>query len=122
MHIVGLVLVWLAALMIIFVGVMYLLKNESNAASFGLPTLPDSAARSWWQVKGVRDVVSGIVPILFVFVQPAALPWLIIAESLLPIGDMLVVLGNRGSRARAFGIHGLTAAVMIIAAVLLWLA
>ncbi|QGN35017.1 DUF4267 domain-containing protein [Microlunatus sp. Gsoil 973] len=121
MHTVGLVLAWLVAVMIIWVGVMYLLKNEANAAGFGLPNLPDRPARAWWQLKGVRDVTSGIVVILLSLVQPTALPWLIIAETLIPFGDMLVVLGNRGSRARAFGIHGLTAAVMIIAAVLLWL-
>ena len=121
MHIVGLILVWLVAVMIIWVGVMYLLKNEPNAAGFGLPTLPDRSARSWWQLKGVRDIATGVIPILFTFVQPHALPWQILAETLIPVGDMLVVLGNGGSRARAFGIHGLTAAVMITAVVLLWL-
>jgi hypothetical protein len=107
--------------MIIWVGVLYLLKNETNAAGFGLPVLPDRPARAWWQLKGVRDIVSGIAVVLLSLVQPAALPWLVLAETLIPIGDMLVVLGNRGSRARAFGIHGLTAAVMIIAAALLLL-
>jgi hypothetical protein len=121
MHVVALVLVWLVAVMIIWVGVLYLLKNETNAAGFGLPVLPDRPARAWWQLKGVRDIVSGIAVVLLSLVQPAALPWLVLAETLIPIGDMLVVLGNRGSRARAFGIHGLTAAVMIIAAALLLL-
>lgn len=120
MHIVGLILVWLVAVMIIIVGFLYLLKNESNAEGFGLPTLPNQAARSWWQLKGVRDIATGVAPILIMFVQPDALPWLIIAETLIPIGDMSVVLGNHGSRGRAFGIHGLTSAVMIVAAILLW--
>ncbi|HEY9293240.1 MAG TPA: DUF4267 domain-containing protein [Microlunatus sp.] len=107
--------------MIIFVGVMYLLKNESNAAGFGLPTLPDKAARSWWQLKGVRDIVTGVAPIVITFTQPAALPWLILIEAMIPIGDMLIIVGNRGSRGRAFGVHGLTALIMIIASALLWL-
>lgn len=121
MHIIGLILVWLVAIMIIPIGTLYLLKSQANAAGFGLPVLPAPEARSWWQLKGVRDIAAGVAPILIMLVQPATLPWLIIAEALIPIGDMSVVLGNRGSRARAFGIHGLTAAVMIVAAVLLWL-
>lgn len=120
MHLIGLILVWLVALMIIYVGIMYLTKNETNAAGFGLPVLPEPSARAWWQLKGSRDIVSGIAPIVLVFAQPAALPWLILVESLIPIADMLVILSNHGSRARAFAVHGLTAGVMIIAAVLLW--
>jgi hypothetical protein len=121
MHLIGLILVWLPCVMIIYVGIMYLLKNQANAAGFGLPNLPDPPARGWWQLKGVRDIASGIAPILVMFVQPAALPWVFMVETLIPIGDMSVVLANHGSRARAFGVHGLTAAVMIIAVVLLWL-
>ena len=120
MHIIGLILVWLVAVMIVIVGFLYLLKNQSNAEGFGLPILPNQAARSWWQLKGVRDIAAGVAPILIMFVQPDALPWLIIVEALIPIGDMSVVLGNHGSRARAFGVHGLTSAVMIVAAILLW--
>ncbi|QDP95884.1 DUF4267 domain-containing protein [Microlunatus elymi] len=119
--IIGSVLVWIVSIMIIGIGIAYLFRNQSNAAGFGLPVLPEPAARGWWQVKGVRDITTGIAPITLFFVQPAALPWLILAEALIPIGDMLVILGNGGSRARAFGIHGLTALVMIIAAILLWL-
>lgn len=104
-----------------YVGAMYLLRDEANATGFGLPALPDQPARSWWQVKGIRDVAAGVAPLVITFVQPEALPWLILIESLIPIGDMLIILGNRGNRARALGIHGLTAVVMIIASVLLWL-
>lgn len=119
MHIVGYVLVWLLGVGIIAIGAMYVLRHEGNAAGFGLPVLPQPEARGWWQVKGVRDIVSGIAPITLFFIHPDALPWLILAEALIAIGDMLVVLGNGGSRARAFGIHGATAASMIVAAVLL---
>jgi hypothetical protein len=119
-HTVGLALAWLAAAMIIYVGIMYLLRSEANAAGFGLPTLLHDADRAWWQLKGVRDVVSGLAVILFIFVAGDALPWLVLVEALIPLGDMLVILGNRGRRASAFGIHGLTAVVMVAAAVLLW--
>ena len=120
MHIVGLVLVWIVSIGIIVIGAFYLARNVGNAGGFGLPVLPHEQARAWWQVKGVRDIVTGLAPITLLFVQPAALPWLILIEALIPIGDMSVILANRGSRARAFGVHGATALGMIIAAFLLW--
>ena len=45
--------------------------------------------------------------------------WLILVLSLIPLGDALVVLTNGGRKSAAFGIHGATAAAMIIAALLL---
>lgn len=120
LHTIGLVLVWIVCIGIIYIGTMYLLKNEPNATGFGLPALPDHDARAWWQLKGVRDIGSGLVLVPLIFLEPDALPWVVLIEALIPFGDMLVVLGNGGSRAKAFGIHGLTAAVMLVAAVLLW--
>ncbi|HEY9292111.1 MAG TPA: DUF4267 domain-containing protein [Microlunatus sp.] len=121
MNIIGSILVWLVSIMIIAIGVAYVARHEGNAAGFGLSVLPEKSARGWWQVKGVRDIVTGLAPITIFFVQPEALPWLILVESLIPIGDMLVILTNSGSKARAFGVHGATALVMIIATILLWL-
>jgi hypothetical protein len=43
---------------------------------------------------------------------------LILVLSLIPLGDALVVLTNGGRKSAAFGIHGVTAAAMIIAALL----
>ena len=120
LHTIGLVLVWIVIVMIVYVGVMYLLKNEPNAQGFGIPVLPDPEARAWWQVKGARDIVSGLVLVPLIFFEPDAVPWVVLLEAVIPFTDMLIVLGARGSRAKAFGIHGLTAAVMLVAVVLLW--
>jgi len=49
----------------------------------------------------------------------ADLWWLLLVLSLIPLGDALVVLTNGGRKSAAFGIHGATAAAMIIAALLL---
>ncbi len=121
LYTIGMVLIWIVALGIIYIGVMYLLRNEANAAGFGLPVLPAPEARAWWQLKGVRDIASGLVLIPLIFVEPDAVPWVVLVEAMIPIGDMLVILGNQGSKARAFGVHGLTAAGMLIAVALLWL-
>jgi hypothetical protein len=44
------------------------------------------------------------------------------AASLIPIGDALIVLRSGGSRAVAFGIHGVTAVVMLAASAALLIA
>ena len=72
-----------------------------------------------WQVKGVRDIVSGVLVIVAIITARADLWWLMLVLSLIPLGDALVVLTNGGRKRAAFGIHGATAAAMIIAALLL---
>ena len=42
---------------------------------------------------------------------------ILLVEALIPIGDMLVILAAKGSARSAFGMHGLTALLMILAAV-----
>src|SRR5215467_12105741 len=120
MQIVGLVISWAVAIGIIGIGIGYAAKSEMNATGFGLPRLPEREARGWWQVKGVRDIVSGVLIIVAIITARADLWWLILVFSLIPLGDALVVLTNGGRKSAAFGIHGATAAAMIIAA-LLWI-
>ena len=64
MQIVGLVISWAVAIGIIGIGIGYAAKSDMNATGFGLPQLPEREARGWWQVKGVRDIVSGILVIV----------------------------------------------------------
>jgi KaiC/GvpD/RAD55 family RecA-like ATPase len=40
-----------------------------------------------------------------------------LVAAIIPIGDMLVILAAKGSAKSAFGIHGLTAAIMALAAI-----
>jgi hypothetical protein len=112
---------WVVAIGIISIGIAYLAKAETNAVivGFGLPRLLEKDARGWWQVKGVRDIVSGLLIIVAIFTARADLWWLMLVLSLIPLGDALVVLTNGGRKSAAFGIHGATAAAMIIAALLL---
>jgi hypothetical protein len=42
-----------------------------------------------------------------------------LAAIIIPLADAAIVLGNGGSRAIAWGVHGLTAAVMLATAALL---
>jgi hypothetical protein len=82
MRIVGLVIAWVVAIGIIGIGIAYVAKSERNAAAFGLPRLPERDSRSWWQIKEVRDIVSGLLVIVAIFAAGADLCWLILVLSL----------------------------------------
>lgn len=111
--------VLLASVGIIVVGLMYLWNPRAAANGFGLP-LPEAGANTdWWlRLKGVRDVVSGLVVLaLFTWSNSHVVGITLLVEALTPLGDMSTVLAGKGSAKHAFGIHGVTAALMIIAAV-----
>jgi hypothetical protein len=39
--------------------------------------------------------------------------------AIIPLGDMSIILGSGGSKSRAFSIHGVTCAVMLVVGLLL---
>jgi Domain of unknown function (DUF4267) len=43
----------------------------------------------------------------------------LLVYAIIPFGDMSVVLASGGSRSRAFSVHGLTCAVMLVVGLLL---
>jgi hypothetical protein len=43
----------------------------------------------------------------------------LLVEAFIPVGDMLMILAAKGSARAALGIHGVTAAVMVVAAIAL---
>lgn len=118
---IGLVISWLGALGIIGIGIAYLARNEKNAAGFGLPVSPSPEARGWWQVKGIRDVVTGLLVLVFTFAARDHLALLVLVLALIPLGDMGIVLFNDGDRKAAFAIHGATALALVVAAALLFI-
>ena len=119
MHRIALGLAVLLAAAIIGIGLQYLLAPRAATRSFGLPLPEDGANTTWWlRLKGVRDITSGLVVLAtMVWVSPQVAGLILLIDTLIPLGDMCTILAARGSRARAFGIHGVTAAVMLIAAV-----
>lgn len=110
----------LAGVAIAIIGVLYLARPRMIAASFGLPVLPGREATAWLQVKGVRDLSAGITAaVLLAIGPPTVLGWVLLAFAFIPLGDGAIVLLARGRPAAAWGIHGVTALVMIAGAVLL---
>jgi len=106
---------------IIVIGARFLLAPRAAAAGYGLPAAPEpGSAGPYLAVKGVRDITSG----LFVFIliaarDPHVLGWLMLAATLIPIGDSVIVIRHHGSKATAYAVHGATAAVMLATAGLL---
>ncbi|MEV6555394.1 DUF4267 domain-containing protein [Nocardia sp. NPDC051756] len=103
------------AAFILYIGLSYLLTPDTIAPGFGLPAWPDGDAAAFMNLKGVRDTVFGVlILVLLAAKQRYALGIATLVIALVPVGDMLTVLSWSGSSAAAFGIHGLTAAVVFL--------
>ncbi len=114
----------LAALMavaIIVIGCFYLVSPERMTGSFGLkPPASDADTRAWLRLKGIRDVVSGLVVLtMMLTTDTRSVGIALLVEAIIPLGDMSIVLGSGGSKSKAFSIHGVTCAVMLVVGLLL---
>ena len=114
---------------ILFIGARFLLAPQAAAAGYGVPVeprlaqAPAASPYPWLYVKGVRDIASGVfIAILLVNRTPHLLGAFMAAASLIPLGDMVIVLSSGGTRAAAFGIHGATALVILAASAALLMA
>jgi hypothetical protein len=121
MHWLALGLALLVALGIIAIGTLYLASPRTATRSFGLPLPEDGANVDWWlRLKGVRDIVAGLGVLAFMaWGGQRGVGLILLVNAVIPVGDMLVVLGGKGSTRLALGMHGLTAVVMILAAIIL---
>jgi len=114
----------LAALMavaIIVIGCFYLISPERMTESFGLkPPASDADTRAWLRPKGIRDVVSGLVVLtMMLTTDTRSVGIALLVEAIVPLGDMSIVLGSGGSKSKAFSIHGVTCAAMLVVGLLL---
>ena len=106
----------LLALGIMAIGTQYIVSPRAAASIFGLP-LPEGGTNiPWWlRLKGVRDIVAGLVVLTFMtWGSPRDVGIVLLAEAVIPIGDMSLILAAKGSTGRALGMHGVTAVVMVI--------
>ena len=109
-------------LFIIFIGARFLLAPQKAAAGYGVPAVAGQGD-AYLSVKGLRDLTSGLIGLaLLAFVGAQAGAWFMLVIALVPLGDMLIVLRNGGTRAVAFGVHLATAVVVLISAALLFAA
>src|SRR6516225_3812275 len=91
------------------------------SGTFGLkPPASDADTRAWLRPKGIRDVVAGLVVLaMMLTVDSRAVGIALLVEAVIPFGDMSIILGSGGSKSRAFSIHGVTCAVMLVVGLLL---
>ncbi|MGW4352167.1 DUF4267 domain-containing protein [Nocardia sp. NPDC004582] len=98
---------------IMSVGGGYLLAPQRMAPGFGFTDWPHAAADGFLNVKGVRDVATGLVVLVLLAAgQRRAAGAALLTLALIPTGDMLTILVRRGSTATALSVHGLTAALV----------
>jgi hypothetical protein len=121
--IIGYVLAGLLAAGIIFLGARFLIAPRIAAAGYGvLPDVDEASVRAYLSVKGVRDIATGLfVIILMIAGETHLVGWVMLAATIIPLGDAAIVLRSGGSKSTAWGIHGVTAVVMLVTTALLLL-
>jgi hypothetical protein len=113
----------LIAAAIIFIGARFLVAPRVAAAGYGVqPDLDQRSVGAYLSVKGVRDIASG----LFVLILIAAgathlLGWVVLAATIIPVADAIIVRRSGGPKSIAWGVHGVTAVVMLVTSALLLL-
>jgi hypothetical protein len=103
------------AIGIIFIGCRFLLAPSTAAAAYGVPAGAEPHSRAYLSAKGIRDIASGLfIAIFMAYGSAHVLSWFMLAATLIPIADAVIVLHEGGSRTVAFGVHGGTAVAMVI--------
>jgi hypothetical protein len=118
---IGYVLAGLLAAGIIFIGARFLVAPRVAAAGYGVPAdLDQPSADAYLSVKGVRDIATGLFVVILLIAGATQLAgWMMLAATIIPLTDANIVLRNGGSKSIAWGVHGVTAAVMLITSALL---
>lgn len=121
---IGYVLAGLLAAGIIFIGARFMVSPRVAAAGYGvLPDLDQPSAGAYLNVKGIRDIATGLFVIILLAAGATHLVgWVMLAATIIPLADASIVLRHGGSRSVAWGVHGVTAAVMLITSALLIIA
>jgi hypothetical protein len=122
MALVGYTLSGLIAVAIVLIGARFLWNPAAASSGFGIAHSPSPSTgfTAWLAVKGGRDIVSGLfVLLLMANGSPRLLGEFLLVASLIAFGDAATVLRSGGSRAAAFGIHGLTGLVIVAAGAIL---
>lgn len=117
MFTVALVVAIAGCLFILFVGARFLLAPTIATAGFGVP---EDRPRAFTSAKGVRDITSGIVPLVVLAVAgPHVFGWALLAAAITPVGDAVIVLTNGGTLRHALSVHASTALVLVVAGLVL---
>ncbi len=113
MTVVALVVAILGCVFILFIGARFLLAPRVAMAGYGVA---EDRVRALTSIKGVRDITSGVVPLVVLAVAGQhAFGWALVAAAITPIGDAIIVTTNGGTLRHALSVHGATALVLVLA-------
>lgn len=118
----GYVLSGLIAAAIIVLGTRFWVAPTAASGGFGIADTPSLSKGfiAWLSVKGTRDIASGLFVIMLMANRsPLLLGEFMLIASLIAFGDMVTVLRSGGSRALAYGMHGLTGLIIVATGVCL---
>jgi uncharacterized protein DUF4267 len=117
MHLSALIVAFLGCAGIIVIGARFLLTPRRATTDFGIAA---DDVRALTAIKGVRDITSGVVLlVVWAAAGSTALGWALLAAALTPIADAVIVTTRGGKPATALGIHGVTAALLVAAGLVL---
>ncbi|MBO1756141.1 DUF4267 domain-containing protein [Allobranchiibius sp. CTAmp26] len=120
MTVVALIVAVVGCIFILFIGARFLMAPRVAMAGFGVP---QDSVRALTSIKGVRDITSGVVPLVVLTAAGHhAFGWALVAAALTPIGDAVIVITNGGTLRHAVSVHAVTALVLVIAGLVLALA
>jgi Domain of unknown function (DUF4267) len=109
---------WLSgaiALGIVLIGARFFFAPHAAAAGYGVSVGPDPRWEAYLSAKAVRDIASGLFTTILILNRSAhLLGWFMLAATIIPLADAAIVLRHGGTKTAAFGIHGMTAAAMLI--------
>ncbi len=109
------IMAWLVVAAGFVFGLNFLLNGQGAAAGFGIVD-----PSGYYVVKGVRDLAYALTAlILLVLRQRRALGWVVLADSIIPIGDCLSVITSGGGVGYALAVHGSAAVLVLLTAALL---
>ena len=117
MTVAALVVAIAGCLFILFIGARFLLAPRVAMAGFGVP---EDSLRALTNIKGVRDITSGVVPLVVLAVAgPHVFGFALLAAAITPVGDALIVTRDGGTVRHALSVHGATALVLVVAGLVL---
>jgi hypothetical protein len=110
------------ALTIVLIGARFFVAPYAAAEGFGVAVVPDARWDAYLSVKAIRDIGAGIFAAILILNRSSQLlGFFLLAVTIVTLSDALIVLKHGGTKTTAFGIHGATAAIILITSGLLFL-
>ena len=108
------------ALTIVLIGVFFFVAPYAAAEGFGVTVIRDTHWDAYLSVKAIRDIGAGIFTAILILNRSSQLlGFFLLAVTIVPLSDALIVLKHGGTKTTAFGIHGVTAGIILITSGLL---